>query len=529
MALDCLLVHSPKTGNRHEQLGAIWSGMIPPMGITALADLLEQSGFTTRLVHLGLAVMSEDPPRKTPCQALEEILAQHAPALVGISLHWHHQAWDALEAARLTRRVLPKAVVVLGGLTASAFPQEILANHPQVDAVVMGDGEEPLLALARLVCKPGRIRPQELAAHGKAADNLPRTLPLEDAIPGLWTRNHSGAPVFAPPLPVSPARFSNMNFFCPQLWLHPLELLRDRLWLPPVYPAAVKNIEAQKRLRPISAIHFAQVGRGCSYRCTWCGGGGDATRRLAGRHQPQLRPPQKVAAEVAQAFEAGYRTLYLGYHPGQPAETWYRDLFTQLRGIGMGGKLAAHFECWSPPAGELVMDFGQVFPGQDSVITCSLETRNEELRRRHRSPAFSDDDLYRLLAQAGAVGVGVDLFFAAGLPGQDAEEVLASLEWGLDLQARNDTIEEVLCFVMEMEPGSPWFEDPDTYRIRTTRSTLADFIRAHDPSNGSVELGYVIPGFFGDSPVDGVEFARRMARLLSPYLDPLDGIVHPPG
>lgn len=75
-------------------------------------------------------------------------IAAAAPDVVGISNMFSAQFPQALRLAELVKKVRPETVVVIGGPHASTFPEETLA-HPAIDYVVVGEGEERMLALMR--------------------------------------------------------------------------------------------------------------------------------------------------------------------------------------------------------------------------------------------------------------------------------------------------------------------------------------------------------------------------------------------
>ncbi len=83
-----------------------------------------------------------------------QLLARR-PDLVGMTTSLN-QLMPALWLARVVREHLPTARVVLGGASCTEpMGSQILAAYPQVDLVVSGAGERPLLALAR-GANPGR-------------------------------------------------------------------------------------------------------------------------------------------------------------------------------------------------------------------------------------------------------------------------------------------------------------------------------------------------------------------------------------
>jgi len=91
----------------------------------------------------------------------EQAVARLRPDIVGISVMSPEHAWLARTASAL-RRLLPEATIVVGGIHAVLYPEEVLAI-PEVDLVCTGDGEEVLTAVAQAA---GRPRPEVHALAG---------------------------------------------------------------------------------------------------------------------------------------------------------------------------------------------------------------------------------------------------------------------------------------------------------------------------------------------------------------------------
>jgi radical SAM superfamily enzyme YgiQ (UPF0313 family) len=117
-----------------------------PIGLTSIAAYLESNNYNTRIVNLAYRMLRN--PRFDVARHLAEL---DAPVF-GIDLHWLPHAYGALGVAELVKRVNPKAKVLMGGLPATYFHEEVIAN-PAVDFVLRGDAtEEPcrqLLAALR--------------------------------------------------------------------------------------------------------------------------------------------------------------------------------------------------------------------------------------------------------------------------------------------------------------------------------------------------------------------------------------------
>ncbi len=75
-------------------------------------------------------------------------ISRYQVRFVGFSIHWHSQLIPCMKLAEQVRTEFPDCVVVLGGLTASYFAED-LVKFQHVDFVVVGDGEIPLLQIVR--------------------------------------------------------------------------------------------------------------------------------------------------------------------------------------------------------------------------------------------------------------------------------------------------------------------------------------------------------------------------------------------
>jgi len=112
--------------------------VMPPLSLMYLASALKQAGHEVGILDLYARPLPED-------RALQTI-RDRAPALVGFATY--PGSIDQVYAlARGLRAREPGVRIVLGGLYASYLPEVCLAQCP-ADAVVMGEGEATLVALA---------------------------------------------------------------------------------------------------------------------------------------------------------------------------------------------------------------------------------------------------------------------------------------------------------------------------------------------------------------------------------------------
>jgi radical SAM superfamily enzyme YgiQ (UPF0313 family) len=114
--------------------------LAPPLGVWRLAGVLEAAGVRTQVFDPNCC---DDAPQV----ALERTLRNGSWSIIGVSTTGMTLRFD-LELAHLARRLAPAACLVAGGMEAT-FRPELMFRLGPFDLVVLGEGERPLLELAR--------------------------------------------------------------------------------------------------------------------------------------------------------------------------------------------------------------------------------------------------------------------------------------------------------------------------------------------------------------------------------------------
>jgi len=123
---------------------------VMPVGLLSLAAYLREAGIRVHCLDLNVAARRRAGGCDTdPSAALERALGGHGLKLVGASVMVGGQLGLAREVARSAKALLGDVVTVLGGAHVSQVPRQVLEGCPEVDFVVMGEGERQLLACAR--------------------------------------------------------------------------------------------------------------------------------------------------------------------------------------------------------------------------------------------------------------------------------------------------------------------------------------------------------------------------------------------
>ena len=211
---------------------------LPPLGLAYVAGAVEKAGFQVQVLdNYHLQKSAEE--IKTEVRRLK-------PEIVGItcgSVTYQR----CIETAKAVKEALPSCKVVVGGWHPTYMPESLL-QHPEVDYLVMGEGEQAMVALANSITKG-----EDKAAVAK--------------IPGIAYRRN-GETVKNPP-----------------------DFIRD---LDQVPFAARHLLPMDRYERTISYLSVSpadtmNVVRGCPYSCRYC-----EVKKLWGSKVRAFSPPRVV-------------------------------------------------------------------------------------------------------------------------------------------------------------------------------------------------------------------------------------------
>ena len=442
---------------------------IMPLGLLALAHHLEQQGHRAEVVHAGVEM------RLDPGFDVVADLVDDPPDLVGFTLHWHPQlgpVGDALDRLYEQRPALP---VVLGGMTASAFAEEILGHWPGVDFVIRGEGEVPLAGLV---------------------EHLETGTPGLAEIPNLAHRRASGAIELAPLSYV--AGPDEMDALEPCR----LDLLRHGRH----YNAQFARTHQGWRHAP---VFYLTVGRGCSVDCVFCSGGRGGHRLLAGRQGPIFRSVPRVVDDLDHLARLGINTAVICFDPPGASAAYYRDLFAAVVAAELSVSLV--FEAYAPPPTGFIEAFALAFRRPGSRLTFSPTVADDGLRKQLLGVRYTNADLERALTDCRRLSIPTTLYFAT-LPQESVAQLEGSLAWQRSLVRRFHC--RLIHSPVEIEPYAPWSLAPDRYGLRNVRHGFAAFEQRHrDHATLGVcfrrEVGYDFP-----------DVDTRVVRIGADQVDP---------
>ncbi|MGO8807551.1 MAG: B12-binding domain-containing radical SAM protein [Candidatus Bathyarchaeia archaeon] len=230
------------------------AGRLPPLGLAYVASVLEKSGFQVEIYDNYLL--------ERPIEEVKSEIRKCSPEIVGLtcnSLSYER----VVEMAKTVKEACPSCRVIIGGPHASYMPETLL-EHPEIDYVVVGEGERAMVQLVFNITKgekasaAAQIPGVACKIGGEIAETPPQFIANLDEVP-------------------IPAR----------------QLLPMRMYVRELSYLSVKPVDTM-------SIH-----RGCPYRCAYC-----ETRELWGS-ACRAFSPQRVIDEIQQIVETyGTKGIY---------------------------------------------------------------------------------------------------------------------------------------------------------------------------------------------------------------------------
>ena len=111
---------------------------LPPIGLMYVGAALERSGFQVQMLDNYLL--------KKSIEEIKQIIVKIDPQIVGITCGSATYP-RTVETAKAIKQVKPDCTIVVGGWHASYMPDSLLSN-PEIDYVIMGEGERAMTELA---------------------------------------------------------------------------------------------------------------------------------------------------------------------------------------------------------------------------------------------------------------------------------------------------------------------------------------------------------------------------------------------
>ena len=129
------------------------SGINPPLGLFSIYAYMKRKNFDISLIDPKITPM-------TPDQLIDNLRKKNYD-IIGIPV-FTITAYAAFYTASLCKKALPNALIVFGNVHCSALPEQTLSECPDVDIIVIGEGELTFEELVEKHIEGNRIGEKEL-------------------------------------------------------------------------------------------------------------------------------------------------------------------------------------------------------------------------------------------------------------------------------------------------------------------------------------------------------------------------------
>jgi anaerobic magnesium-protoporphyrin IX monomethyl ester cyclase len=323
---------------------------------------------------------------------VEETLASYRPDMVGISLLSVEVA-SALKISQICKKYNEKCKVVWGGLHPSFLTDECLMNK-EVDFVIRGEGEFPMLELCRTLDKGGKLTAVESLSF--RADGQIVHVPLRASIANLDDL----------PMPA-----------------------RDSLLYPESYD--------------FKSFGSMIISRGCPFRCSFC------SSRNFWDKKVRFRSPDNIINEI-QAIQRTYGTKHIMFW--DDSFTINKTLIMKYlqaildAGIKINWKTATRADLIDEELLGLMAKSGCV------KLEIGVESGSDRIKKLINKDV-TNDQIKRSFELINRSGIGSGAFFMAGFPEETKEDLDQTFQLMKEL---NDT--ELAFNVFDPMPGSSEYE-----------------------------------------------------------------------
>ncbi len=357
---------------------------------------------------------------------IETWLDRLQPRVVAISLKWFPYIARVLETCRIVREYSTKKnasiTIVVGGNTASYYWEEIIQN-PEIDYIIRGDGELPLLNICR------------------GNTGIPNCVHMENG----------------------------------QVVQAPMSYAKTRDNAEENYLSHLDQVILNPRASKFSTF-FIYTHLGCQMNCLYCGGCRDAQAKTFGRDRVFMRPAAEVRKDIRAALPL-VSTFQWDF------DIVRKDLAGYCRDIWDGIDLSNHFCIISslkkpdPQLIQLVCEtFGYVYWDLD-VLTLSQRHRKQLQSLGLVKPQLSDDDILEVLAECDKYpNIDVRVNLINGLPHLQPEDLSAGEALLARMMSSHTSFSELHWARLHAQPGAPIVESAATYDMHSFATNYEDFL-----------------------------------------------------
>jgi radical SAM superfamily enzyme YgiQ (UPF0313 family) len=337
----------------------------PPLGLAYLAAALTTAGFEVKVLDLVVFPYSQS--------LLRQVIGEFEPRLAGltaVTMTVDHAIGVARDIKKIDRRIL----TVMGGPHVTFCARDTLDNHPDLDVIVLGEGERTIVELSHAIRRNGDwCRVAGIAFRGDSGiAHTPRRAPIADL---------------------------------------------DEL------PDPDRGLLPLGRYRALGMPISLTTSRGCPFKCIFCAG-----RKMVGA-RVRYRSPRRVVNEMAHLNNLKFHQINIADDLFTANRTHCLAICNEIiqRGLKMRWTSFARVDTVSEEI------LSRMKAAGCSAVSFGIESANSEILKTIKK-GITREQVVDAVEMCQRAGVTPFASFILGLPGETPQSIRETLDFGRQLK-----------------------------------------------------------------------------------------------
>lgn len=378
---------------------------MPPLGLLYIAAVLEREGHEIQIIPADILGLN--------FKQIQRKIKEFKPDIIGITSTTENR-FQSFKLIKKAKQAYPQALTILGGPHASMAPEDSLAHIPELDVVVIGEGEETMKELcASWEKKPS---PSSLANIAGLAYRQDGQIKINPRRPPILDLDSLPFPAFH----LIPFEKYNFRFEVPGHGLLP----------------AINMITS----------------RGCPFNCNFC-----ATPINWGRHV-RMRSPENVIQEIEHLKEKYKVDVFFFFDDTFNANPQRVEKICDLileRKLNIFWKCDIRLDLINRPLLEKMKKAGLFH------LSFGLEAGSERVRNEIIHKKINIDDFHRVIQWCLELEIIPNTFFIFSHPTETWDEAQETIKI---IEQYQDKIEGSIA-ILHVYPGTPLEKTAKELRI----------------------------------------------------------------
>lgn len=345
-----------------------YSEVVIPVGMIGVINKLIMMGYDITGINIPLE------KRLNNKFSIQNYFENNLYDIYLIDLHWYIFSYNAIEMSKWIKSINRNAIVILGGITATQYKNEIAKDYECVDFIISGDSEVCYEKLfAKLSGKQISYSEIENLTY-REGDNV-----LNNVVRCINNK-----------------KFNELSYYNYD-WL--------RNWKSFLKCQAHEEVMENGME---SLLAWIPIARGCKYNCSYCGGNTVFFKNYFNYEGYNLRSIDAIVKDMKNLYRQGINKVGVTHDLAIFGDEFWGELFGEIEKSKIN--LSIFHYCFQLPNQKFIYKFNETFNEERSVIGIPVITGNEEVRRKN-GKFFSNEDLFETLDAFTGKKTIVSLYF----------------------------------------------------------------------------------------------------------------------